>query len=226
MTEEQYERWHDFAVRMARTCYGGEVRAGWPSGEWVLGEVERFFEGLDPLDIQVIRSWDHSDDYPEGHPHYHAETFEWGTRYAHGPCMGDDMTEQENEGWYEIAADMPAAVWKGRDLAEAEDCGEIEYEIEGLIREEWIGRFYGPVHSCVRAGLDMACEPSAGVVGFTAGDLRRMYAPDPVPDWVTGGPENKWMERTMEHCALGMIHRGSKVNGTFAEMGDGTRVWL
>lgn len=40
-----------------------------------------------------------------------------------------------------------------------------------------------PVHCCVRAGLDIASSPSAGVAGFTAGDIRRMY-PEGVPDWV------------------------------------------
>ena len=43
------------------------------------------------------------------------------------------------------------------------------------------------VSICVRAGCDMAAEPSAGVVGFTVGDLRKMWAPRELPDWVTEG---------------------------------------
>lgn len=46
-------------------------------------------------------------------------------------------------------------------------------------------RFLGQVESCVRAGLDVACEPSAGVLGFTVGDLRRMY-PRGLPAWIAG----------------------------------------
>lgn len=44
-------------------------------------------------------------------------------------------------------------------------------------------RFCSPVSCCIRAGLDLAVKPSAGVAGFTAGDIRTMY-PEGVPDWV------------------------------------------
>lgn len=44
-------------------------------------------------------------------------------------------------------------------------------------------RFCDPVSCCVRAGLDIAVAPSAGVAGFTADDIRKMY-PEGVPDWV------------------------------------------
>ena len=43
-----------------------------------------------------------------------------------------------------------------------------------------------PVACCVRAGFDCAVKPSMGVLGFTAGQIRRMY-PEGVPDWVTNG---------------------------------------
>lgn len=35
----------------------------------------------------------------------------------------------------------------------------------------------------IRAGLDVACEQSAGVIGFTVNDLRRMY-PGGLPGWL------------------------------------------
>jgi hypothetical protein len=44
--------------------------------------------------------------------------------------------------------------------------------------------FLSPIRSCLRAGIDLACEPSAGVVGFTVGDIRKMY-PRGIPRWVT-----------------------------------------
>lgn len=47
----------------------------------------------------------------------------------------------------------------------------------------WEERVVAPFECCVRAGLDMAAEPSAGVAGFTVGDLRRMY-PEGVPEWI------------------------------------------
>ncbi len=56
-------------------------------------------------------------------------------------------------------------------------------EKEDLYREQWDDQWGGPVHCCIRAGLDMAANPSGGVVGFTIGDLRKMY-PEGVPEWV------------------------------------------
>jgi len=51
-------------------------------------------------------------------------------------------------------------------------------------REEcYTGRFYDQVTSCIRAAFDIAVEPSSGVIGFTAGDIRRIWDGQ-VPDWV------------------------------------------
>jgi hypothetical protein len=58
--------------------------------------------------------------------------------------------------------------------------GEAQDEAFHQFEEQW----EGPVRCCIRAGLDVASAPSAGVVGFTIGDLRRMY-PEGLPDWVT-----------------------------------------
>jgi len=44
-------------------------------------------------------------------------------------------------------------------------------------------RFINQVSCCIRAGLDVALTPSAGVLGWTVGDLRRMY-PLGLPAWV------------------------------------------
>lgn len=38
---------------------------------------------------------------------------------------------------------------------------------------------------CIRAAFDIAVAQSAGVLGFTAGDLRRMWKGRPLPRWVT-----------------------------------------
>jgi hypothetical protein len=46
--------------------------------------------------------------------------------------------------------------------------------------EQWIS----PVRCCIRAGLDVASNPSRyGVVGFTIGDIRKMY-PQGIPQWI------------------------------------------
>lgn len=54
----------------------------------------------------------------------------------------------------------------------------------------WVERWPDAVNCCVRAGLDVASSPSAGVVGFTVGDLKRMY-PEGIPSWVSDGYQNK-----------------------------------
>lgn len=49
--------------------------------------------------------------------------------------------------------------------------------------DRWRWPFADELHCCLRAGLDVAASPSAGVLGFRVGDLRRMF-PDGLPDWV------------------------------------------
>jgi hypothetical protein len=48
----------------------------------------------------------------------------------------------------------------------------------------WDTRLLNCVSSCIRAAFDVAVSPSAGVVGFTVGDLRKMWNPKPIPQWV------------------------------------------
>jgi hypothetical protein len=45
-------------------------------------------------------------------------------------------------------------------------------------------RFANNVSCCVRAGFDLAVKPSAGVVGFTVGDVRAIFNRR-IPSWVT-----------------------------------------
>lgn len=45
------------------------------------------------------------------------------------------------------------------------------------------GRFGQMLSSCVRAGFDVAVNPSAGVIGFTVGNLRDVFD-GAIPDWV------------------------------------------
>jgi len=84
----------------------------------------------------------------------------------------------EDNGFYDV---------EGAILDSLEDQGlqspELEDRRDALI-DRWEDRWWGPVQCCVRAGLDVASEPSGGVVGFTVGDLRRMY-PEGFPTWLT-----------------------------------------
>ncbi len=87
-------------------------------------------------------------------------------------------------------------------------------EVPAAAREEYGGRWswlFVLGLAIERAGLDMASEPSAGVVGFTIGDLRRMY-PEGLPEWIAGGFHGP---------------RGGRVSPrTVAKLPDSTAVWL
>lgn len=43
-------------------------------------------------------------------------------------------------------------------------------------------KFYDQIECCLRAGLDVAATPSAGVLGFSVGDVTRIFEGN-VPDW-------------------------------------------
>lgn len=182
MTPQQYERWKDFALRMASTCYRKARR---PDAKWIQEVVQGFFDRLDEEDIPCIVSWDDST----------------GGR----PCAGDMMTMFLHD--YEPGAPRCKACVDGAD-SECR-CKEIEH----LFYEQWDEQWGGPVHCCVRAGLDCASELSAGVLGFTAGDVRRMY-PEGVPDWV------------FKPNARLHYWPSNEVNGTFAELPDSMGVVL
>jgi len=86
-------------------------------------------------------------------------------------------------------------------------------EIEWMHFEQYDTQWFGPVRCCIRAGVDMACEPSAGVIGFSAGDVRRMY-PEGVPDWVF--PPDERLQYWLS----------DKLNGTFTDMADEAKLVL
>jgi hypothetical protein len=44
-------------------------------------------------------------------------------------------------------------------------------------------RFCAQLRCCLRIGIDLAAEPSAGVLGFTKGDLERCFDGQ-IPEWI------------------------------------------
>lgn len=71
-----------------------------------------------------------------------------------------------------VCDDMSDYMWDHR--YETARHGEMHY-----------GRFGTLVGMCVRAGFDLAVVPSAGVLGFCVGDLRKVF-PLGIPAWVNG----------------------------------------
>lgn len=232
MTPEQFDRWKDFAFRMARTAYPKKARSKYyPDSAWIEQAVADFIGNIDPLDICVITGWDGSDDYPEGHPRYRATErhvcYQKEPRIdrAHGPCLGDDFREFEWDG----RCDIPVSRKMDEQIARLQDSHADDASArEDELWDELVERWYGPVHCCVRAGLDTACPDGAGmgVVGHTAGDVRRMY-PEGVPGWVTCG-DKPWnvIPVTGSIPGIGLMLGEPQPNGTFAEMPDDAQVWL
>lgn len=126
-----------------------------PSIEWVEEQVENFFYRFDGE-----REIAETDDWDSG-PHYVCDRVRE---------MEDEVARGERAGFLLLHWD---------DDVEPEEAERRE----ALGWDQWGEQWFGPVRACIRAGLDVACEPSAGVVGFTVGDLRKMY-PEGIPDWV------------------------------------------
>lgn len=155
MTKTQFERWKDFATRMAKRVYSAHRR---PTGAWILEMVENFIDRFDENDIAKIVDWDSSPVY-----------------------VCDRMSEFT---WDR----MPAFYWNAYNRAVRAGKDEPEWtdERRQTAEDQWDEQFFGPVRCCVRAGLDVASSPSAGVLGFTIGDLRKMY-PEGLPSWLRNG---------------------------------------
>lgn len=152
MTQEQYERWVDFATRMART-YPRRSNAARAEFESCVAH----FIGChtnDGKDIAGVSGWDDADN---GHGLVcdHFSEWWWDTMRAWYSAPRDYYEDRRRDG-------TPKAF------------------------ERWEERWVTPVNCCLRAGLDVASAPSAGVVGFTIGDLKRMY-PEGIPAWVSEG---------------------------------------
>jgi hypothetical protein len=78
-----------------------------------------------------------------------------------------------------ICDEMTLFLWDERYVSEDHHGNERE------------GRFGSMLSACCRAGFDVAVSPSAGVVGFTVGDLRTALGPR-LPQWVTN-----WFEQAL-----------------------------
>lgn len=166
MTELQYERWKDFALRMAGACFNHARR---PTAAWIIGQVENWFYWRDfQKNWCNYNSWD-QDSYPLCD---HISEF-YDDLYPGAYCKA--CRHECRLGWphYEQSCSMCEMECR---------CDEVEW----LITEQFDLQWLGPVRCCIRAGIDLACEPSAGVVGFTVCDLRRMF-PEGIPDWVNSG---------------------------------------
>lgn len=94
----------------------------------------------------------------------------------------DDSEEMPEKGryghtqWYSLCCDLFS-----------EHFEEHNYHHKNPDREY---KFHSQLSCCIRAGLDVAAEPSAGVLGFTIGDVKSFYDGE-IPAWVNDAYDNK-----------------------------------
>ena len=184
MTDQQYERWKDFAMRMARTCFRHLRR---PSSHWVIEQVESWFYWRDhQQDWGNYSSWDQDSPY----------------------CLCDHVSE--------FYSDLESYSYSEDE--------EVDYKAQEQFQAQWMG----PILSCLRAGIDVAVEPSAGVVGFTAGDIRQMY-PEGLPLWLLDVFAGYSQETTSVAVVpgVGFVPETKVVESApFDQWPDETNVWL
>jgi hypothetical protein len=162
----KFARWQDFALRMARTCYAKRTN---PSLSEIESEIQSFFEyyvSQEYADLYI--DWDCSKNFPGR---------------SDGPGYVCDMVSS----LFESVWSHPTAHATKRQLPLLDYYWERgEFDEYDEIKEAIVDRWESPVSCCLRSGMDFAYSQSAGVLGFTAADLRAMY-PEGVPGWITAG---------------------------------------
>lgn len=172
MTKEQVSNWKDFAIRMANTCYADSDR---PPLEWIVKQIEDIFTELAD-DAVLYTSWDDREPYPVGHK-WHG-TDRQGIR--NGPPYLTDLLSDVVEyliyvqPWYYGTQEQVEQMEKLRH----ESMEKYDELVQDIV-DDWSS----PVYCCIRAGIDVVAEPRMGVIGFTSGDLQRMY-PEGFPQWL------------------------------------------
>jgi hypothetical protein len=218
MTELEYKRWKSFSLRMAHRAFSLRLRKSRRALAWF---VKDFFRLLDSDYFQINErlpvAWDSKWGMDNNH-HLRSEEF------LRDRIVSWDNTE-EHPTW--------------RDNYNHSTCGPFICDIVSMRMEQWNPFYWGDDHRykrwdelwgdrircCLRAGIDMAVSPSAGVLGFTAGDLRRMYR-GKVPDWVFGNEPLEVQTFNGVIPGIGLIPGETKLNGTFDTVPDNQGIWL
>ncbi len=238
MNEQQYSRWRDFALRMARACWMNRNR---PQRDWIVEAVEDFLADVE--DGELIEAWEHSAEYPEGHPSRHA-TYDgpcWCTLNPNYTPRQPDCSGCHGTGHRVAWASRSllcddVTCWADDYIDECRLMSHREWErYEGLrdkddwdeadaLRDAIRDLYRSPVSCCIRAGFDCAVKPSGGVMGFTAGDIRRMY-PEGVPDWVKNGD---WETIAVKGVipGVGFVPEPTGELHSFDAIADEAEIWL
>lgn len=226
MTQEQFDRWKDFSLRMSVVAIGG---ARWQRE--LRRHLEECFAMFDcdnfGCPFETIKDWYRSGPYPDGRRE---------SRKSYCICNGERFMNQSRplESCKEchgtglhydfvtgglVCDRVSEYLWDERLEREKEDRhGNTE------IVETKLGT---AISCCLRAGLDVAVSPSAGVCGFTAGDIRKMY-PEGVPDWVRSFFQEGELVSLYETNIDGIFRQEThgRDDRTFEQLPDEQAVWL
>lgn len=172
--KDKFNRWHNFSLRMAKTCYGKRKS---PSFTWIMETLDQCFEHIKTEGVNCFKSWDNTLPYPKNHSCYGF----WNGKPNKPSGLGDWFQEViEYEVWVQFR--YFATTKEVKQLDKWNDKADFDKYDE--LKEKIVSRVCEPVHCCLRAGLDLVGEQSGGVLGFTVGDLKRMY-PEGIPEWIT-----------------------------------------
>jgi hypothetical protein len=216
MSELELRRWKQFSLRMAHRGFNLRLRKSRRRLAWF---VKDFFRALDceyfavneTLPVRLDPKWgfdfnDHTQeflrdrivdwDHTEDHP-------TWRDQYGHSTCgpFICDIVTMRMEYWNPF------------------------YWGDDRRYRQWDELWGTRIRCCLRAGMDMAVSPSMGVMGFTAGDLRRMYRGS-VPDWVMGTEALEIQHWAGVVPGVGLVPGPREINGVFASVPDEAQLWL
>lgn len=179
MTDIANERWVDFSTRMAKACYADSEQ---PDLEWILDSLDCIFTEIKD-DLSLYTSWDKTEPYPEGHEYYDFKNRPLLLSSLIGESIEDEIYFRIHRHSTEKESRVLERLWERRDK-------EKWVEAYDNLKNQIVERWSSPVHCCLRAGIDVAKNPSAGIVGFTVGDLKKMY-PEGIPDWLC----SRWIDK-------------------------------
>lgn len=180
MKISQYKNWCDFSLRMAEHADFGLRRRG-PSRQQIVETVHDVLSHFeDPRAHGPIVDWDSCDPFRGPNGGYNEIVGDYVASMCDDemPYFEGLIRQREDDRLFDART--------GDDDEDDEDEPDEEM-IErraAAARRQWERQFWSPISCSVRAGLDMATRIGGGVIGFTVGDLRRMY-PQGLPRFVT-----------------------------------------
>ena len=174
-TEIKNQRWIDFSLRMAKTCYRHSQR---PSLEWIISSINAVFETIHD-DLSLYESWDNVLPYSPNDKIYTWKRYN-KDKPEYPVYLSTVLSECIEQDIYWSPYEHANRSQKKVIDKYGDSMSEEEYD---SLKERIVSDWSSPVHCCIRAGIDAAKGGEFGVVGFRFQDILDMY-PEGLPDWI------------------------------------------